>query len=219
MTPPGRSLAEYWPIVGLRLATPRLTLTPLQDEDLVEIFDVVLAGIHDPEQMPFALAWTDAPREELIPSSLRFYWSTRASSTPEAWTVPFVVRTRGAVVGVQDLSGRAFAVTRTVFTGSWLGRAFHGRGIGTEMRSAVLQFAFDHLKAVRAESGAFVDNPASLRVSDKLGYTDNGTRVAQRRPGERVVERRLVLEPSAMVRPGWDVQVRGLPDCRQFFGI
>ncbi len=219
MTPPGRSLAEYWPVFGLRLATPRLTLTPLQDDDLVEIFDVVLAGIHDPEQMPFALAWTDAPAEELVPNSLRFYWSTRAASTPQSWTVPFVVRNGGAVVGVQDLTGRAFAVTRTVFTGSWVGKAFHGCGIGTEMRSAVLQFAFDHLKAVRAESGAFVDNPASLRVSDKLGYTDNGTRVAQRRPGERVVERRLVLEPSAMVRPGWDVQVRGLPDCRQFFGI
>ncbi len=219
MTPPDRSLAEYWPIFGLRLATPRLTLTPLQDADLVEVLDVVLSGIHDPEQMPFALAWTDAPREELIPSSLRFYWNTRASSTPRAWTVPFVVRAGGQVVAVQDLTGRAFAVTRTVFTGSWVGREFHGRGIATEMRSAVLQFAFDHLKAVRAESGAFVDNPASLRVSSKLGYTDNGTRVAERRPGERVVERRLVLEPAGMVRPGWAVQVRGLPNCRGFFGI
>ena len=133
--------------------------------------------------------------------------------------MPFVVRTGGAVVGVQDLSGRAFAVTRTVSTGSWVGREFHARGIATEMRSAVLQFAFDHLKAQRAESGAFVDNPASLRVSAKLGYTDNGTRVVQRRPGERVVERRLVLEPGGLVRPGWDVQVRGLPDCRQFFGV
>lgn len=219
MTPPDRSLAEYWPIFGLRLATPRLTLTPLQDEDLVEVLDVVLAGIHDPAQMPFALAWTDAPREELVPSSLRFYWNTRASSTPQAWTVPFVVRAGAQVVGVQDLSGRAFAVTRTVSTGSWLGAAFHRRGWGTEMRSAVVQFAFDHLKAQRAESGAFVDNAASLRVSEKLGYSDNGTRVAERRPGERAVEQRLVLEPGAMVRQGWAVQVRGLPACQSFFGI
>jgi RimJ/RimL family protein N-acetyltransferase len=219
VTPTGRSLAQYWPIFGLRLATPRLTLTPLQDDDLVETLDLVLSGIHDPAEMPFALPWTDAPPEELVPNSLRFYWNARAASTPQSWNVAFVVRRQGSVVGVQDLSGRDFAVTRTVFTGSWVGRRYHGQGIATEMRSAVLQFAFDHLKAQRAESGAFADNPASLRVSAKLGYTDNGTRVAQRRPGERVVERRLVLDPAGLVRPGWDVQVRGLPDCRRFFGI
>ena len=219
MTPPDRSLAEYWPIFGLRLATPRLSLTPLQDDDLVEVLDVVLAGIHDPREMPFALPWTDAPPAELIGNSLRYFWNARAASTPRAWTVPFVVRAGGNVLGVQDLVGRGFAVTRTVSTGSWLGAEFHGNGIGTEMRSAVLQFAFDHLKAQRADSEAFTDNPASLRVSAKLGYTDNGTTVQQRRPGERTVEQRLVLEPDGMVRPGWAVQVRGLPQCREFFGI
>lgn len=219
MTPPERSLAEYWPVFGLRLATPRLTLTPLQDDDLVETFDVILAGIHEPGRMPFALAWTEAPREELVANSLRFYWSTRASCTPQAWTVPFVVRAGRRVIGVQDLAGSAFAVTRTVRTGSWLGAAHQGQGFGTEMRSAVVQFAFDHLKAQRAESGAFADNPESLRVSTKLGYVDNGTLVVERRPGERVVEQRLTLDPADFVRPGWDVQVRGLPASRSFFGI
>jgi RimJ/RimL family protein N-acetyltransferase len=111
-----------------------------------------------------------------------------------------------------------FAVTRTVHTGSWLGKAHQGKGIGTEMRSAVLQFAFDHLKAERADSGAFTDNAQSLRVSEKLGYRPDGTTVRQRRAGERAVEQRLVLDPANFVRPGWAVQIRGLPACRDFFG-
>jgi RimJ/RimL family protein N-acetyltransferase len=218
VTPPDRTLAEYWPVFGLRLATPRLTLTPLQDVDLVETLDVILAGIHDAERMPFAVPWTDAPGPELIAGTLRYYWTTRGSWTPRSWTLPLLVRRNGLVVGVQDLVGMDFAVTRTVSTGSWLGAAFQGEGIGTEMRSAVLQFAFDHLRAVRADSGAFVDNPQSLRVSEKLGYRPDGTAVRQRRPGERVVEQRLTLEPGHFVRPGWAVQIRGLPACREFFG-
>lgn len=216
---PERSLAEYWPIFGLRLATPRLTLTPLQDTDLVETLDVILAGIHDVDHMPFALPWTDAPRAELITNTLRYYWTSRGACTPDSWTVPFTVRHRGMLVGLQDLAAEHFAVTRKVSTGSWLGAPFQGNGIGTEMRSAVLQFAFDHLKADRADSGAFLDNEPSRRVSEKLGYRPDGTSVVQRRPGERAIEQRLTLSPGHFIRPGWAVQVRGLPACLPFFGL
>ena len=213
-----RTLTEYWPVFGLRLATPRLILTPLRDDDLVETVDVILAGIHPADRMPFAMPWTDAPREELIPNTLRYYWTGRGACRPESWTLPFVVRRAGAVIGLQELSSTDFAVRRTVDTGSWLGAAHQGDGVGTEMRSAVLQFAFDHLKAQRADSAAFLDNPASLRVSEKLGYRPDGTVVAQRRPGERAIDQRLTLDDDRFVRPGWDVQVRGLPACRAFFG-
>lgn len=218
VSPEQRSLTEYWPVFGLRLATPRLTLAPLRDDDLVETIDVILGGIHSADRMPFAMPWTDAPREELISNTLRYYWTSRGASTPESWQLPFVVRRAGAVVGLQDLSSNNFAVTRTVETGSWLGAAHQGDGIGTEMRSAVLQFAFDHLKAQRADSAAFLDKPASLRVSAKLGYLTDGTVVVQRRPGERAIDQRLTLDNEHFVRPGWDVQVRGLPACQAFFG-
>ena len=218
MSPEQRSLTEYWPVFGLRLATPRLTLAPLQDADLVETLDVILGGIHPADRMPFSTPWTDAPRDELIVNTLRYYWTGRGATTPQSWALPFIVRRAGAVVGLQELMGKDFAVTKTVETGSWLGTTHHGDGIGTEMRSAVLQFAFDHLKAQRADSSAFLDNPASIRVSAKLGYRNDGTEVVQRRPGERAVHQRLTLDNSHFVRPGWDVQVRGLPACRAFFG-
>jgi RimJ/RimL family protein N-acetyltransferase len=218
VSPEQRSLTEYWPVFGLQLATPRLTLAPLRDDDLVETIDVILAGIHPADRMPFAMPWTDAPRDELISNTLRYYWTTRGASTPESWVLPFVVRRAGAVVGLQELTGKNFAVTSLVGTGSWVGAAYQNEGIGTEMRSTVLQFAFDHLKAQRADSDAFLDNPASLRVSAKLGYRNDGTVVVQRRPGERAVGQRLTLDNAHFVRPGWDVQVRGLPVCRSFFG-
>jgi RimJ/RimL family protein N-acetyltransferase len=214
-----RPLADYWPIFGLRLATPRLVLTPLQDSDLPEMCELILAGIHDKAVMPFKVPWTDAPPGELIPNALRFHWSARADSTPERWSVMFMVRRKGVLVGLQELSGTHFAVTRTVSTGSWLGQPHQGQGIGTEMRSAVLQFAFDHLRAERADTGAFLDNPQSLAVSRKLGYRPDGTAVLQRRPGERAVEQRMTVERATFVRPDWMVQFRGLAACLPYFGL
>lgn len=219
MTPTTRdALTRHWPVFGLRLATPRLVLRPVTDDDLAELVDLVLAGIHDPADMPFLQPWTDLPRGELITETLRYHWRTRATSRPENWSVLFAVRARGTLLGTQELSGEQFAVTATVGTGSWLGLAHQGRGFGTEMRSAVVDFAFDHLKATRAESDAFADNSASLAVSRKVGYLANGDAVRQRRPGERAVEQRLVLTPATFRRPSWAVQVAGFEACRAAFG-
>lgn len=212
------ALTRHWPVFGLRLATPRLILRPVTDDDLAELVDLALAGIHQPGSMPFLEPWTDAPRAELIDKTLRYHWRTRATSHPDDWSVHFAVRSRGALLGTQEVGARHFAITQTVDTGSWLGLAHQGQGYGTEMRCAVLDFAFDHLKATRAESAAFADNPASLAVSRKVGYLPNGDAVAQRRPGERAVEQRLVLTPDSFRRPPWAVQVAGFEACRAAFG-
>jgi RimJ/RimL family protein N-acetyltransferase len=164
--------------------------------------------------MPFAVPWTDEPAERLVPNTLRFHWQERAAIAPGNWRIPFAVRSEGTLVGLQELAGRDFPLLRTVHTGSWLGLAHQSNGIGTEMRAAVLQFAFDHLKAVRAESGAFADNASSLRVSSKLGYRPNGVDRQQRRPGEVVAHQRLVLDPADFRRPAWTVTVTGLEACR-----
>ena len=99
-------------------------------------------------------------------------------------------------------------MTREVATGSWIGLRHQGRGIGTEMRAAVLSFAFDHLGAVRARSAAFVDNPASLRVSEKLGYRRDGTETLARR-GRATEDVRLLVDRDAFRRPGVDARGRG----------
>lgn len=46
-----------------------------------------------------------------------------------------------------------FPTLRTAGTGSWLGRSYQGKGLGTEMRAAILHLLFSGLDAVAATSG------------------------------------------------------------------
>jgi RimJ/RimL family protein N-acetyltransferase len=213
-------IPDPWPLRHLVLRTPHLELRPDDDAGLLEMVEQTYAGIHDAESMPFAVPWTDAPREELGRNSVQFYWSQRAELRPDKWTVNFLVRLDGDVIGVQGLVASDFGVTREVSSGSWLGRSFQGKGLGTEMRAAVLQFAFDHLGARTARSGAWHDNAASLGVSRKLGYLPDGTDTAVRRD-RRDTQQRLLLtkERFAECRPQWTITVDGLTDeCRRMLG-
>ena len=87
------------------------------------------------------------------------------------------------VVGVQDINAEHFATLRSVHTGSWLGLAHQGQGLGKEMRQAILHLAFAGLGALEAHSGAFFDNEASLATSRSVGYGANGEALAPRRAG------------------------------------
>ena len=213
----GMSAPDPWPLRGLVLRTPRLELRPDDDEGLRELVEVAYAGVHPPEQMPFLNAWTDVDPREQGREMLQYFWSKRAGMRPDSWSVHFLVRHEGRVLGVQALIGHDFGVLRTVSSGSWLGLVHQGRGFGSEMRAAVLQLAFDHLGAVEALSGAFVDNPASLRVSEKLGYRRDGVRRHVRR-GEPATEVVLRMTAEEFVRPDWVVAVEGLDGCRGLLG-
>ena len=80
--------------------------------------------------------------------------------------------------------------------GYWLARAHWGRGYATEAGRAVLAAARDSLRLRRIESGHFVDNPASGRVLEKLGFRPAGAVVPRYSAGrgESVPCRELALE-------------------------
>ncbi|MGH3812923.1 MAG: GNAT family N-acetyltransferase [Pseudonocardiaceae bacterium] len=210
-------MSDPWPLRHLVLHTPHLTLRPDDDEGLYELAALALRGVHPPEEMPFLFPWTDQAPDDLVRGTVQYYWGARSRLTPSDWNVNFLVRHDGRVIGTQGLSAKAFAITGEVSTGSWLGAAYQRRGFGTEMRAAVLLLAFDHLGAAIARSGAFTDNPASLRVSEKLGYRTDGTNTCARR-GTAATENRLILEPSHLIRPVWTLRVDGLDGCRQSLG-
>ncbi|MCE6996909.1 GNAT family N-acetyltransferase [Saccharothrix sp. S26] len=203
---------DHWPLRELVLRTPRLELRPDDDEGLAELADLALDGIHPPDRMPFGVEWTDAPRERLGINTLQHYWQVRSAVSPRRWTVNFLVRLDGRVVGVQSLGADEFPVLDEVTTGSWIGLRHQGGGIGTEMRAAVVLFAFDHLGAVAARSSAFVDNPASHAVSRKLGYRPDGT-FRQVRRGEPAEQIRLLVTPETLRRPAWNLKVSGVTPC------
>jgi RimJ/RimL family protein N-acetyltransferase len=208
---PGDRLAR---LRGLRLGTPRLILRPPSDEDVAALRELAIGDVHDPSVMPFLVPWTDDPE---LRDFVDYYRSRRESWQPNGWSLPFAVWASGTLVGVQDVEGKAFRETRTVSTGSWLGIRHQGRGYGTEMRAAVLEFAFHGLDAEVARSGYFDDNDASRRISEKLGYhiVGRGTHAPRSEPVEETeVELR---------REGWrcpiDVQIEGLEPALPLFGL
>jgi RimJ/RimL family protein N-acetyltransferase len=205
---------EPWPLRHLTLRTPRLELRPDDDEGLLELVEEAQRGVHPAEEMPFLVPWTDW----IGHGTLQHYWSQRAQFAPENWTINFLVRLDGRVVGMQGLTGTNFGILREVKTGSWIGQRHQRRGIGTEMRAAVLAFAFDHLGVVRARSSAFSENVASLRVSERLGYQHDGTETVARR-GRASQDVRLLVTPDRFVRPDWALQVEGFDACRELLGV
>ncbi|MEU7044684.1 GNAT family protein [Streptomyces varsoviensis] len=210
--------ADVWPLYGLRITTPRLELRLPDLELLAELSEVAADGVHDAGYMPFTVPWTDGGREERGRAVFQHVLGTVAGWRPGEWTLSLAVRCDGVAVGRQDLSASGFAVTREAETGSWLGAVHQGRGIGTEMRAAVLHLAFAGLGARSVTSAAMTDNPRSLGVSRRLGYRDDGLTVASVRGQARTLQR-LRLD-----RAGWEahrtvpVDVEGLEAARGFFG-
>ena len=207
-----------WPLFGLVLRTRRLELRLPRLEQLAALADLADGGVHDPAAMPFLTSWTDLPPGERGRSVLQWQWKTWAGLTPQKWALGLVVLAGGEVVGTQEISGDDFTITREVATGSWLGLGHHRRGIGTEMRAAVLELAFTGLGAEAATSSAFVDNPASLGVSRRLGYVPDGIE-------RHAVRDRLQLDQRLRLDRGdWErcrtvpVTIEGLEPCRELLG-
>ena len=210
---------EHWPLFDLEIRTPRLTLRYLDDDLARELVAVAARGVHDPATMPFLVPWTDLPSPRLEQEAMRFYWRTRASVQPAAWNLQFAVLVDGGVVGMCDLAAENFGVLRQFTTGSWLGREFQGRGLGTEFRMAALTLGFDGLGAEFALTGAWHDNAASRRVTESLGYERSGHRRALRRgtPDEQI-DYRMSSDHWATIRRD-DITVHGLTTARTFLGL
>ena len=211
-------LTEAYPPFGLRIEAGPLVLRPITDEVLPELVDLALAGIHDPEFMPFQVPWTDTPRAELPGAFARYHWGLRSAWSRDRWHLEFAVEHAGRIVGIQAFATEHYLVTRTGETGSWLGREFHGQGIGTAMRQAICAFCFDHLDAEQITSGAFADNPASAVVSRKVGYRPNGVHRVVRRPDEWQDNQAWLLTPESFVR-GVPIRATGVEAFREFIGL
>lgn len=144
--------------------------------------------------MPFAVPWTDTLDHDDFVAFHRAAWQ---AWSPDEWQCNFVTFLDGRAIGTQALVAKDFRSTRTVESGSWLGKQFQGLGYGTEQRAAVLELAFRGLGADAAVTGALLTNPASARVSEKLGYRMTGiTQIAPR--GEPVDHFNYRIE-----RTGW----------------
>lgn len=79
---------------------------------------------------------------------------------------------RERLIGVVSLEGDGSEPE----LGYWLAEPWHGHGYMTEAATALIEHAFA-LRDIRAvTSSAFADNPASMRVQEKLGFVMTGAR-------------------------------------------
>ena len=208
--------ATALPLLALRVTAGPVELRGITDDLLGPIADLAL-DIHDPDFMPFFGPWSLSPPADMPRVVAQYYWGLRASFSPAKWSADFAVFYDGELVGCQGFSTSDYLVLRTGETGSWLGRRFQGKGIGTAMRQVICAFLIDHVGAKHITSAAFADNPASLAVSRKTGYTDNGSEPFKRM-GKPATLRRITLEPANLVRYPRELTVAGLPEFRRSIG-
>jgi RimJ/RimL family protein N-acetyltransferase len=211
-------LLQRWPLFDLRLTCGEVTLQPMREADLA-----VLAGIypddseHDPRAEMLDGLDLDANRRRLL---LQTYWRDWGTFSVNSWALNFRVAHRDRVVGIQALEAEHFPELRTVDSSSWLAADCRGKGVGTAMRTAILALAFDHLGAQAAITSARHDNHASLGVSRRIGYRDNGVSMT-RSPRGPCELRHMRLTRDEWAARSWSasVSVTGLAACAPYFGV
>jgi RimJ/RimL family protein N-acetyltransferase len=167
--------------------TPRLLLRPGFPEDAMALLGAIadetvvrnLATAPWPYSIRDAEAYLAKPRDPVLPSLLIF---ERGAGAPQ-------------LVGACGLGRRP---SGSVELGYWIARPYWGRGLATEACKALIDIART-LGFLSLEGSHFVDNPASRRVLEKLGFEPLGI-VAPRLSCARGVEtpaRLMRLELSA----------------------
>jgi RimJ/RimL family protein N-acetyltransferase len=164
--------------------TPRLLLRPGFPEDAPALAAAIadegiarnLADVPWPYRMRDAEAFLASPRDPILPSLLVFE------------------RTQGAprLIGACGLGRRP---SGAVEMGYWIARPHWGRGYATEACAALVDIA-RMLGLPSLEGSHFIDNPASARVLEKLGFRSRGV-IAPRLScarGEEVPARLMRLE-------------------------
>ena len=173
------TLTDIYPLFALQVTAGDLQLRAVRDEDIPELVALAQDGIHDPADMPFFFPWTDAPADELPINMARHYWSSRAANTRDKWSLECAVRRgRRAARRADD---RHRALPRHPDGGDRVvaGQTLPWSGNRHQDAHGDLHPRLDHLDFEEVTSGAFTDNPASLGVSRKVGYRDNGKTRAQ----------------------------------------
>lgn len=206
-----------WPPDRVVIRTPMLELRLPTDHEWCDLMAHSNESIYERSGIyPFLMDWVGKPYE-----SMQFRWRTKADWKPESWQFPACVFVDGEICGVQDIGSTQFGVKRSVTTGSWLKASAQGRGIGTEMRIAILHFAFAGLGALEAHSEAHVDNQASNAISRSLGYEfthiERGSFAGQPADQWKMIMRHTdwVANP---VHQRNDIDIAGLDGVRDWFG-
>lgn len=211
---------DHWPLFGLRVTTPRLELRYPTDDDIAVIAErAAVDSVHDPAFMPFEAEWTDVAPPLLQRNTLQYLWSLRATWQPTDWHCNMAVVVDGRIVGMQEAFARHFATLRSAASGSFLFLPEQGRGIGTEMRAAILHLVFAGLGAIEARTAAWADNAQSLGVTRRLGYEPCSSAPKISRGRARTHLDFVLTSERWQPNRRDDITIEGLEPCLDLFGL
>ena len=213
-------MSIYAPL-NVVLTPPPLQLRGATDDRLEALAPAVAAGkaMADPPPWDDPCSFYEPDPDARVRRWMQGIWRGRGTVRPDAWRLYFVVYVDGEPVGQQDLSGSDFETFGVVESTSWVASDVRQRGIGAEMRAAILHLAFHGLGASEAQSEAAVDNAGSNAVSQRLGYEPNGLSWATHR-GKPVQGQRWLLDRKSWARRRRDdITLHGVAECRQALEI
>ena len=117
---------------------------------------------------------------------------------------PYAITVNGGeLIGVMDLFRSAPDTALEI--GYWIGKPYWGQGLSTEAAKAIIQEAKDRLGVQALMAGVFADNPASLRVLEKLGFKTTGSEEMY------FSMARMEKARSVILRLDLDTQQRAIP--------
>jgi ribosomal-protein-serine acetyltransferase len=148
------------------IKTKRLVLEPTVAAHALEVFAAVERS---QRELAVWMPWAAEPRLEDTVA-----WAARAAqAAAEGAEASFTLRHDGEVAGHVSLVRKA-AVHDYAELGYWLRSDLSGSGLITEAAAAVVRFGFGEQGLHRIELRAAVDNAASIRVAEKLGFQREG---------------------------------------------
>lgn len=86
----------------------------------------------------------------------------------------FVIDVDGELSGVIGIDKREDVYRKSYLLGYWLRQDYWGRGITTQAVKLVVSYGIKNLDIVRLQAGVLANNPASMRVLEKAGFTKEG---------------------------------------------
>jgi RimJ/RimL family protein N-acetyltransferase len=90
---------DHWPLLGLRLTTPRLELRLPSVEELSDLADLAAEGMHHPGRKPFLVSWPGLPPKERARALVQRHWRHRGDWSADNWSLDLAVFADGQVVG------------------------------------------------------------------------------------------------------------------------
>ena len=151
------------------LTTERLRLRAPRRGDAALLHEAIA------ETLPELVPWLPWARIDHGPAETRRYLRAARSAWSRQSAFEFVIELRATqrIAGVTSLH-RIDWLRASAGLGYWVRRSEWDRGVATEAASAALQHALGGLRLHRIEALVALENKASQRVVEKLGFAREG---------------------------------------------